>query len=398
MRAYLIVLDSVGIGQAPDAADYGDVGAHTLPHIADALGGLHLPTLTQLGLGCIPPLLPGGGLPIAGVPPVKQPTAAYGAMRERSRGKDTTTGHWEIAGLELTRGLHVFPAGPPSFPPEMLDSLTEASGRRLIGNKAASGTAIIDDLGAEHMQTGALIVYTSADSVFQIAAHESIIPLPELYRACEIARHLCDAFPVGRVIARPFIGEAGTFKRTGNRRDFAFPPPEPTILDRLQVANVHTVTIGKLDDIFAHRGISESRHVTNNARAQEELLNLAHAARDNTFVFANLIDFDMLYGHRRDPAGYAAALVQTDEFLARFLERVPPDDVVIITADHGNDPTFTGSDHTREFVPLLVRHATSAGRNLGVRDGFFDVAQSLAACFGIPALPRGYSFISPLRG
>lgn len=396
MRACLIVLDSVGIGQAPDAAAYGDVGAHTLPHIGEAVGGLKLPTLARLGLGRIPTLLPGGGIQIPGVVPATHPTAAFGAMREVSKGKDTTTGHWEMAGLELTRGLHLFPAGPPSFPPDLLAALSREAGRSIIGDKAASGTRIIDELGARHMAEGALIVYTSADSVLQIAAHEAVVPLPELYRICEVARRLCDALPVGRVIARPFVGEPGRFTRTENRRDFAFPPPEATILDRLHAAGVHTVTVGKIDDIFAHRGISEARHAENNLRAQTALLELARAQRDNCFVFANLIDFDMLYGHRRDPMGYARALEQTDGFLADFLMQVPPTDLVIITADHGNDPTFTGTDHTREFVPLLVRHVSCNGRNLGVRNGFFDIAQSLAAFFRIDPLPRGRSFLPRL--
>ncbi|MCE9612716.1 MAG: phosphopentomutase [Lentisphaerae bacterium] len=394
MRVFVIVLDSVGIGQAPDAADYGDLGAYTLPHVGEAVGGLNLPTLQQLGLGNIPPLLP-AGRPIPGVAPAAHPQAAFGALRERSKGKDTTTGHWELAGLELTRGLHLFPAGPPSFPPDLLAAIVQETGRAVIGNKAASGTAIIEELGARHMQDGAWIVYTSADSVVQIAAHEGVIPLAELYQCCERVRRYCDAFPVGRVIARPFVGRPGAFKRTENRRDFSFTPPEPTILDRLQNAGIRTVTVGKLDDIFAHRGIDESHHVENNRDAQAALLDLALAKGTSpVFVFANLIDFDMLYGHRRDPRGYASALQETDRFLAQFLPLVSPDDMVMITADHGNDPTFTGTDHTREYVPLLVRHAPIAGRNLGIRDGFFDVAQTAAGCFGLPALLRGTNFVN----
>jgi phosphopentomutase len=394
MRAFLIVLDSVGIGEAPDAAAYGDVGAHTLPHIGEAVGGLHLPRMEAMGLGCIPPLLP-AGRPIPGVHPVAAPTAAYAALREVSRGKDTTTGHWELAGLELLQGFHVFPAGPPAFPPDLLAAFERETGRKTIGNKAASGTAIIAELGAQHMAEGAWIVYTSADSVFQIAAHEDVIPLDELYRGCALARRLCDAYPVGRVIARPFRGAPGQFQRTPNRRDFSLIPPEPTILDRLQLAGVTTVTVGKLDDIFAHRGITRSHHVENNRDAQSILLDLSTSREQPLFVFANLIDFDMLYGHRRDPAGYAAALRDTDAFLGNFLPRLEPDDLVMITADHGNDPTFAGSDHTREYVPLLVRHPSVTGRSLGIRNGFYDVAQSLASFFRIPHLPRGISFLAP---
>lgn len=390
MRAFLIVLDSVGIGAAPDAADYGDVGASTLQHIGN-VAPLRLPFLQRLGLGNIPALLHDNA-PIAGVTPAVRPAGAFGAMRERSQGKDTTTGHWEIAGLHLETGLHVFPQAYPSFPPALLATLERETGRGTLGNKAASGTQIIEEFGAEHMRDGAWIVYTSADSVFQIAAHEDVIPLEELYRGCTVARRLCDTYPIGRVIARPFVGKPGAFKRTENRRDFSFPPPEPTILDRLQQAGVHTVTVGKLDDIFAHRGISEALHVENNPGAQAALMGLA-ARLTSGFVFANLIDFDMLYGHRRDPRGYGASLEQTDRFLAQWFPLLRADDLVILTADHGNDPTFRGSDHTREYVPLLVTHPSVTGRNLGIRNGFFDIAQSLAAFFGLPSLPRGCSFL-----
>jgi phosphopentomutase len=390
-RAFVIVLDSVGIGAAPDAADYGDAGANTLAHLADAVGGVRLPCLESLGLGNIPPLLP-GGLPIKGVRPVARPRGHAGAMMELSRGKDTTTGHWEMAGLHLKEGFHLFPPGPPSFPPALVRGIEERTGRRIIGDKAASGTAIIEELGARHLRDGALIAYTSADSVLQIAAHEEVVPLPELYRACEAARALCNPLRVGRVIARPFTGRPGAFQRTRNRRDFSYPLPEPTILDRLAAAGVHTVTVGKLDDIFNRGGIAESHHLENSRDAMDATLRLARARREE-FVFANLIDFDMLYGHRRDAAGYARALVEADTFTGELTALLHDDELLFITADHGNDPTFRGTDHTREFVPLLVFSPTATpGASLGIRHGFFDLAQSVASYFGVAPMPRGVSF------
>jgi len=391
MRAFLIVLDSVGIGAAPDAADYGDAGCNTLAHCALAAGGLDVPTMTGMGLGNIPALLP-GGIDIAGAAPVAEPTASFGAMQEVSRGKDTTTGHWEMAGLELKEGFHLFPAGPPSFPDELVAEFEKQTGRKLIGNKAASGTVIIEELGPEQIETGAWIAYTSADSVFQIAAHEEIIPLQELYSGCEAARKLCDRYPIGRVIARPFIGQPGSFKRTNNRRDFSCPPPEATMLDRLSDAGIPVVTVGKLDDVFAHRGMTESMHLETSAAAAEATLELA-GSLDRGLVFVNLIDFDMLYGHRRDAAGYANALAAADVFLEKLAAMLREGDVLMVTADHGNDPTFAGTDHTREFVPLLVYQPGRPGRNLGIRQGFYDVAQSLATFFGIGGMPRGRSFL-----
>jgi len=392
MRAFLIVLDSVGIGEAPDAADYGDTGANTLGHLSAAAGGLRVPTLQRLGLGNIPALLP-LGIPITGCPPAAQPAASFGALRERSQGKDTTTGHWEMAGLLLEHGFALFPKGPPSFPAELIDAFERRTGRRTIGNKAANGLAIIDELGPQQLREGAWIVYTSGDSVFQIAAHEGTIPLPELYRGCAVARELCDPYRVGRVIARPYVGAPGAFRRTENRRDFSYPLPGLTILDRLSAHGVPTVTVGKLDDVFAQRGITESIHVENNADAQTALLTLAAARPGPLFVFANLIDFDMLYGHRRDAPGYATALERTDAFMADLLPRLGSDDVLIITADHGNDPTFKGSDHTREYVPLLVYRTGRPGQSLGIRDGFYDIAASVAAFCGLQPLPHGTSFL-----
>jgi phosphopentomutase len=391
MKAFLIVLDSVGIGAAPDAADYDDVGSNTLAHIGQTVGALKLPTLQALGLGNIPPHLP-GGCPIPGIAPVTPATGGFGAMQEQSRGKDTTTGHWEIAGLLMEKGFHLFPHQFPSFPPHLIQEFEQRTGRKTIGNKAANGIAIINELGKQQMDEGAWIVYTSGDSVFQIAAHEAIIPLPELYEGCRIARELCDPYIVGRVIARPYIGQPGTFKRTENRRDFSYPLPEPTLLDRLFQQGLTVITVGKLDDIFCNRGITRSCHVENNPDAENTLLKLADQT-DSFFCFANLIDFDMLYGHRRDAIGYAGALERTDRFLSAFLAKLAPTDLVIISADHGNDPTFKGSDHTREYVPLLTHGPGQTNKHLGIRNGFYDVAQTIAQYFGIPAMPRGISFL-----
>ena len=391
-RAFLVVLDSVGIGAAPDAADYGDEGANTLGHLAAAVGGVRWPALERLGLGNIPPLVP-GGIPIAGVEPTSTPRASYGAMQEVSRGKDTTTGHWEMAGLRLDRGFHIFPPGPPAFPPDLLAEFERRTGRGTLGNKAASGTVIIEEWGREHLRTGAWIVYTSADSVFQVAAHEGVIPLDELYRGCAVARELCNPLRVGRVIARPFVGEPGAFTRTQNRRDLSLPLPGVTILDVLQKNGITTVTVGKLDDIFNRRGIDRAVHVENSTDAMQAVLDLADELPGG-FVFANLIDFDMLYGHRRDPAGYAGAMDRADAFVDALLPRLRRHDVLLLSADHGNDPTFRGTDHCREFVPLLVyQPGREPGRPLGLRRGFFDVAQSLATFFNVPPMERGLSFL-----
>lgn len=394
MKAFLIVLDSVGIGAAPDAGDYGDLGASTLAHTATACAGLALPTLQAMGLGNIPPLTDGQA--IAGVPPAAAPIAGFGAMRERSVGKDTTTGHWEIAGLHLRQPLHIFPPGPPSFPATLLDTLRRETGRDVLGDKAASGTAIIDEYGEAQRMTGAWIAYTSADSVLQIAAHEETIPLAELYRACRCMREHCNPLQVGRVIARPYIGTPGHFTRTENRRDFSLPLPERSILPHLAGIGVNVITVGKLDDIFPDSGIAESFHVENNPDAITAVLALAgrkSPAAPREFVFANLIDFDMRHGHRRDPRGYGQALERADRFLADLLPLMASGDLLIVTADHGNDPTFKGSDHTREYVPLLVYGKGVKLGPLGVRDGFFDIAQSLASLFDAPPMPLGQSFL-----
>lgn len=391
MKAIVIVLDSVGIGEAPDAADFGDVGAATLPHLAEAAGGIKAPTFEAMGLGNIQKLLP-KGKPIAGVKPVEKPLASFAAMEEVSIGKDTITGHWEFAGLEINPGFTNFPLDFPSFPDELLKAFEKQTGRGTIGNKSASGTAILDELGEEHMKTGKWIVYTSADSVFQIAAHNDIVPLQELYKACEIARKLCDPLRVGRIIARPFVGQPGAFTRTHDRKDYAFEPTEPTILERLKDAGVPVYAVGKIEDIYVHRGITESVHTGNNVTSQAQVEKFTKEKKDG-LIFANYIDFDMVYGHRRDAVGYAKSIEQTDEWLKGYLPMLSEDDMLIITADHGNDPTFKGTDHTREYVPLLVYRKGQPGQSLGIRKGFYDIAQTLADFFKISPMPRGKSWL-----
>jgi phosphopentomutase len=383
-RLVWIVCDSVGCGAAPDAAAYGDAGADTLGNMSVKLGGLTLPHLQGLGLGHLTQIL--------GVPPVARPTGAFGKMRETSNGKDTTTGHWEMTGLQVDKGFPTFPHG---FPSEMIERFEKAIGRGVLGNKTASGTEIIEELGREHLQTGKLIVYTSADSVFQIAAHEEIVPLDELYRISEIARKLCDEIPVARVIARPFVGEPGQFKRTYNRRDFSMPPPTATVLDDILDAKMPVIGVGKIWDIFAGRGVSENVHSEGNVDGMARTL-AALERVERGLVFTNLVDFDMLYGHRRDPAGYYHALQDFDAFLPKLAAALGPNDLAIITADHGNDPTFKGTDHTREYVPLLVIGRRAAGHDLGTRVGFYDVAQTIAAGFGLKPRPRGTSFLDQL--
>lgn len=392
MKVILIVLDSVGIGAAPDAAEYGDTGSATLPHVAEATHGLQIPTLQQLGLGNIPALLP-NGIPIEGCPPAIDPLAAFGAMKEASQGKDTVTGHWEMAGLKLIPGFHLFPVRIPTFPVELIHEFEQRTGRKVIGNKHASGIPIINELGEEHMRTGNLICYTSADSVFQIAANtEHTVPLTELYQACEIARELCDPLKVGRVIARPFIGQPGRFTRTEDRRDYAFNAEERFITEHLISNGIAVYAVGKIEDIMAHRGITEANHTGNTAASQ--LAVEAYMQREgDAFIWANFIDFDMLYGHPRDPQGYATALEQTDEWLSRFLPTLANDDLLILTADHGNDPTFTGSDHTREYVPLLIYQPKTQGRPLGIRNGFYDLSQTIADAFKLPKQSHGTACI-----
>jgi phosphopentomutase len=383
-RVCLIILDSLGCGALPDAAEYGDVGSNTLGNIARALGGLSLPELGALGLGTI--------IPVEGVPAIPRPAGACGIMRQASKGKDTTTGHWELAGLRLERAFPLFPHG---FPEEIVEPFRRAAGREVLGNKPASGTEIIEELGPRHLETGALIVYTSADSVFQVAAHEEKVPLEELYRSCLAARRILDRHGVARVIARPFVGAPGSFRRTYNRRDYSMPPPAPTVLDALEAAGVPTVGIGKIGDIFAERGLSEIVHTEGNADGLRHTL-AAAARHPRGLLFVNLVDFDMLYGHRNDVRGYAGALKEFDDWLPSLRGLLEPSDLVILTADHGNDPTFPGTDHTREHVPLIVFGPEVRPRSLGVRPTFADVAATVARVFGVAAPPCGSSFLEEI--
>jgi len=389
-RIFLIVLDSVGIGQAPDAEAYGDQGAATLQHTAQAVGGVALPTFEKLGLANILSLLVDQG-PIMGIDSVQQPLASWGAMRELSEGKDTITGHWEISGLLLKPGFHVFPRQQPTFPDELTSAFAEATGRKLLGNCHASGMQILEDLGEQALNEKAFIVYTSADSVFQIAAHTDVIPLEELYDACEKARKLCDPHRVGRVIARPFEGKPGAFERTQDRIDYAYETEEPTLLQHLQSNGIPVYSVGKIEDIFAHRGIDQGWHTGDNEASMARTETLIKEL-DHGFVFANFIDFDMKYGHRRDPRGYADCLEDMDSWLAKILPELREDDTLILTADHGNDPIFKGSDHTREHVPVLVYQPGAPVEELGIRDGFYDMAQAITTRFGAPPMLRGKAF------
>lgn len=386
-RVTLIVLDSVGIGELPDAPAFGDAGAHTLGHIAERISGFDLPELRKLGLANI--------APIGSWEPHPAPMAAYGKMAETSAGKDTMTGHWELAGLHIGTPFRTFPDG---FPPELIRAFEERTGRPVIGNKPASGTEILDELGEEQMRTGAWIVYTSADSVFQIAAHERIIPLEELYRACEIARELTlhEPHAVGRVIARPYVGEPGAFKRTPNRHDYAVKPPAPTVLNALQEAGLDVWSVGKINDIFSGEGITASYPTKSNEDGVQRTLELMEEPFRG-LIFTNLVDFDSLYGHRRDPAGYAEALAAFDRAVPELMRRTGDDGLLIITADHGNDPVHPGTDHTREYVPLLVYNPKLAPRSLGVRAAFADVAATIAELFGAAKPQHGTSFLAELQ-
>ncbi len=386
MRAFLIVLDGVGLGALPDAGDYGDAGSHTLLHVAEAVGGLRLPTLERLGLGRL------AALP--GVQPVRDPRGARARLAERSKGKDSTSGHWELAGLILDRP---FPTYPDGFPRELLERWSERVGRGWIGNVAASGTEIIQRLGEAHRHSGEFIVYTSADSVFQVAAHEEVVPLEELYAACAAARELLTGpHAVGRVIARPFVGRNGDFRRTAHRRDFSLPPPDATLLDRLAAARRPVLTVGKVDQLFAGRGVSEALHTRDNAEGQELLASLARRAGEG-LVFANLVDFDQQYGHRNDPKGFAHALEAFDPCLDEILSHLRSDEMCLVTADHGNDPTTPSTDHSREYVPLLVAGPRVRAADLGTRDSFADVGATLAEAFGVGRLAAGRSFLREVR-
>lgn len=384
-RAIVVVLDSVGIGELPDAAAYGDEGSDTLGNIAHAVP-LSLPALSALGLGWL--------VEAPGIARVDTPSGAFAKLAEASPGKDSVTGHWELMGLVLDAPFPLFPSG---FPPHVMGEFERRIGRETLGNVAASGTAIINELGEEHVRTGCPIVYTSADSVFQIAAHEDVIPVPELYRMCEIAFEIVSlGLGVGRVIARPFVGEPGNFRRTSNRHDYARQPTGDTLLDRLTAAGVPVVAIGKISDLFAGRGITRSTSTTSDAHGLEVLAR-EMAAVDRGLIFANLVDSDVQFGHRNDPGGYAANLQRVDAAVPALLAALRPDDLLVITADHGNDPTTPSTDHSREYVPLLAAGSrVRAGQHLGVRDSFADLGQTLADVFGVPRLPHGDSFLEML--
>jgi phosphopentomutase len=381
-RAAIIVLDGVGIGPAHDSGRYGDDGSNTLGNVARAVGGLSLPRLEAVGLGRC-------GV-IQGVAPIESPTAASGVCEPASPGKDSTTGHWEICGLILEKP---FPTYPNGFPAAVIEEFARRTGREVLGNKPASGTAVLDEFGAEHYRTGKWIVYTSADSVFQIAAHEKKIPTAELYAACETAREMLQGeHGVSRVIARPFDGEPRSWRRTSGRRDFSLAPPGPTLLDRLEAKCIPRVGVGKVDDLFAGRGIS-SIHTSTNAEAYA-LIEGAFRAMQRGLLLANVIEFDQSWGHRNDVPGFHRGLLELDRALPRILQGVRDEDLVIFTADHGNDPTTPSTDHSREVVPLLVLGPKVRPADLGRRGTFADIGQTVAEFLEVPALPAGTSFLS----
>ncbi len=385
MKNFLVILlDGVGVGELPDAKNYNDEGSNTLGNLSKAVKGLHLPNLQKLGLGNI--------IPIEGVPPVEKPLASYGKMKEKAPGKDSTSGHWEIAGLELDFD---FPYYPNGFPEEIINKFLNYTGLEgVLGNKAASGTEIINELGDEHVRTGFPIVYTSADSVFQIAAHEKIIPLNRLYEICEIARHkvLIGKDSVGRVIARPFLGKDGNYTRTTNRKDFSIDPPEDTIMDILKKNGYETIAIGKINDLFNYKGITQNIKSKSN---EEGIVKIIDSLKNNnnSFIFINLVDFDVYYGHRNDPDGFAKALKYFDDHLPDILSYIDESDVLIITADHGNDPTTPSTDHSREYIPLLYYRKGKTGKNLGVRETFSDIAKTAADFFNVKNELKGTSFL-----
>ncbi|OUZ11763.1 phosphopentomutase [Bacillus pumilus] len=387
-RIFLVVMDSVGIGEAPDAAEFNDVGADTLGHIAEKMNGLHMPNMAKLGLSHIKE--------IKGIPADEKPLAYYGKMQEASNGKDTMTGHWEIMGLYIDTPFRVFPDG---FPDELLNELKEKTGRGIIGNKPASGTEILDELGEEHMKTGDLIVYTSADSVLQIAAHEEVVPLDELYRICEIARELTldKKYMVGRIIARPFVGEPGAFVRTPNRHDYALKPFDRTVMNELKDDGLDVIAIGKISDIYDGEGITSSLRTKSNMDGMDKLVDTLKT--DFTGIsFLNLVDFDALYGHRRDPEGYGKALEEFDARLPEVFDLLKEDDLLVITADHGNDPVHHGTDHTREYVPLIAYSKKHQGANeLPTSKTFADLGATVADNFKTTMPKYGTSFLSKLK-
>lgn len=384
-RVIAIVLDSVGIGEAPDAAAFGDVGSHTLGNIGRVVGGLQLPHMESMGLSNI--------AIVQGLVPQRMPTACYGKMAETSAGKDTSTGHWELMGIRLDKPFPVYPDG---FPPEVMDHFEAEIGRGWLANYPASGTVIIDELGEEHIRTGKPIVYTSADSVFQIAAHEEVIPIDELYRICRIAREILRGkHEVSRVIARPFVGSPGNFERTANRHDFSVLPPQPTILDSLKSRGFMVYAVGKIEDIFAGQGITEAVHTKSNMDGVDKTLAAMHERREKGLIFTNLVDFDAKFGHRNNPQGYADSLAEFDQRLPEITAALADDDVLVLTADHGNDPTTPGTDHSREYVPILIYGTpVRKGINIGVRETFADLAATIAEFLEIQLPPQGSSFKS----
>lgn len=388
-RICVIVLDSVGIGSLPDANHFGDEGSHTLGHICQHVPDMRLPNLAAFGLGNIAPL--------AGHPPVDKPLACYGKMAEVSVGKDTMTGHWELMGLKVEVPFQVYPHG---FPEELIEKFEKLTGRKVIGNKPSSGTEILDELGEEQRRTGAWIVYTSADSVMQIAAHENVIPLAELYRACEIAREITldDPYVVGRIIARPYIGDRGAYIRTPNRHDYALEPIGETVLDQLKINGYDVISVGKINDIFTGQGINESYPTKSNLDGIKTTIDLLKRPFKGV-LFTNLVDFDSLYGHRRDPEGYASCLEEFDRYLPALMQQTGDKDLLIITADHGNDPTWQGTDHTREYVPILLYNPllTHNTCSIGIRDTFADLAATLAHNFMVTKPLIGESFLKMLH-
>jgi len=385
-RVILIIVDSLGVGELPDAAEYGDVGSHTLGHIAETVGGLHLPNFESLGLGRLGHF--------KGLGSAAHRRGAFGRMAERSKGKDTTTGHWEMMGVILAQPFPVYPHG---FPPEVIEPFKKAIGRDILGNIPASGTEIIRELGERHLSTGYPIIYTSADSVFQIAAHEEIIPIDELYRMCEAARKiLVPPHNVSRVIARPFVGKPDHFTRTDRRRDFSVELPHETLLDKLFLRQIPVMAIGKIEDIFAKRGITHGIHTRSDMDGVDQTLKVMCECQRG-LIFTNLVDFDTLYGHRNDVQGYARALAELDSRIPELLDALRDQDLLIFSADHGNDPTTPSTDHSREYVPLLI-HGPRIQRvvDLGTRSTFADLGQTLAEVFRVERLSAGTSFLSDL--
>ncbi|MBT2686969.1 phosphopentomutase [Bacillus sp. ISL-47] len=387
-RVFLIVMDSVGIGEAPDAEKFGDKGADTLGHIAERMNGLNMPNMGKLGLSNI--------REIKGIKKADKPMAFYTKMQEASNGKDTMTGHWEIMGLNIQTPFRVFPDG---FPPELISELESRTGRKIIGNKPASGTEILVELGEEHMKTGALIVYTSADSVLQIAAHEEIIPIEEQYKICKIARELTldEKYMVGRVIARPFVGEPGNFQRTSNRHDYALKPFDRTVMNEMADSGLDVVAIGKISDIYDGEGVTEAIRTTSNMDGMDKIIETF----DKEFTglsFLNLVDFDALFGHRRNPEGYGKALEEYDARLPEVFAKMQEGDLLMITADHGNDPVHHGTDHTREYVPLLVyAKDMEEGKELPISETFADIGATIAENFNVENPEYGKSFLNLLK-